>query len=96
VPAALGAIRKEVTRISKLSIRVLWRFYKQIATQHGTHTRRELIQMQDAFYGGARSVLKVLDHMLEHSDEEGARQAIRRAGRQISVITRAGARRRSH
>lgn len=56
-----------------MSLRPLWRLYKQVATERGTHTRRELVLLQDAFYAGARSALKILDHMLEHGDEEGAR-----------------------
>jgi hypothetical protein len=82
--------------MTRISVRALWRLYKQIATERGDHDRRELDLMQDAFYGGARSVLQVLNHMLEQDDEEGAREAIRRAGCQVHTLTRAGARRKGH
>jgi hypothetical protein len=48
------------------SLRRLWLIYKQIALAQGDHTRRELAQMQDAFYTGARAVLKIGAHMIEH------------------------------
>jgi len=78
--------------MTKLSLRRLWVLYKQVAMAHCSHTRREMMLLQEAFYSGARGVLKVLDHMLEHGDDEGARQTIHRAGRQIKSLTR----RKSH
>jgi hypothetical protein len=35
---------------------------------HGARTKRDFVLLQGAFYGGARGVPKVLDHMIEHGE----------------------------
>ena len=71
---------------TSLSLRRLWMLYKGLAMEHGTNSRRDLILMQDAFYSGARGVLKVPEHMLRHGKQEELNEAIRRHGRQIDRI----------
>ena len=39
-----------------LSFRRLWKLYRAVSVQHHSHTRRELILLQEAFYGDARGV----------------------------------------
>ena len=51
-------------------------------------SKRELAHAHVAFYSGARGVLKVLDYMLEHGEQETALRTIRRFGRQLKVIQR--------
>jgi hypothetical protein len=67
-------------------LRRLWTLYKRVAKEHGTDSRRDLVLLQDAFYSGARGVLKVLEHMLRHGKQEELNEAIRRHGRQIDRI----------
>jgi hypothetical protein len=72
---------------TKLSLRRLWVIYKQTVVAQGfASSKRELAQAQVAFYSGARGVLKVLDYMLEHGEQDSVLRAIRRFGRQIKVI----------
>jgi hypothetical protein len=60
--------------------------YKRTALAHGTSSKRDIALSQVAFYGGARGVLKVLDHLLEHGDDDELRRTIQRQGRQIKAI----------
>ena len=49
------------------SLRLLWRVYKTTALALTPDLdRHKLALMHDAFLGGARSVLLMLDHELEH------------------------------
>lgn len=81
--------------MTKLSIRVLWTLYKRTAVAQGVGGgKRDLTLAQVAFYSGARGVLRVLDYMLEHGEDENARRTIRRFGRQIKVIQGDRSRRR--
>jgi hypothetical protein len=74
---------------TKLSLRALWTIYKRTAIAQGIgSSRRDLTLAHVAFYSGARGVLRVLDYMLEHGEEDKALQTIRRFGRQIKVIQR--------
>jgi hypothetical protein len=79
----------------KLSLRQLWVIYKQTAVAGGFgSSRRDLTLAHVAFYSGARGVLRVLDYMLEHGEQDTALRAIRRFGRQIKVIQGQRARRK--
>ena len=82
--------------MTNLSLRRLWKLYKAVSMRHHSHTRRELVLLQEAFYSGARGVLKVLDYMIEHGDADEAQRTIRRFGRQVNVIMRKSARRKAH
>ena len=42
--------------MTKLSLRRLWVLYKQVAMAHCSHTRREMMLLQEAFYSGAHQV----------------------------------------
>src|SRR5215831_18772888 len=77
--------------MATLLIRRLWTMYKKIRTDDGA-AKQELLLAQDAFYNGAGSVLKVLAHMLEHSELDELHRTIQRHGRQIDVIQRTGRR----
>jgi hypothetical protein len=70
--------------------------YKRLAVAHGVGSRRELAIANVAFYSVARSVLKVLDHMLAEGDIDAAHQSIRRLARQTRAIQRRGSRRKVH
>jgi len=61
---------------TSLSLRRLWTLYKRVAKEHGTDSRRDLILLQDAFYSGARGVLKVLEHMLRHGKQAAWRRVV--------------------
>jgi hypothetical protein len=53
--------------------------YKKLLIEDGM-SRRDQVLAQGAFYSGARCVLKVLDHLLEHGDADD------RHGRTIRVL----------
>jgi len=69
-----------------ISIRLLWRFYKQVALERGNHDRHEFALMQHAFYCGARSVLMVLNRMIEDGELEVAGSAIQGMQRQTLAL----------
>jgi hypothetical protein len=48
--------------------------------------KRDLIFAQAAFYAGARATLKVLNHLLEHGEDDELRRIIERQGRQIKAL----------
>jgi hypothetical protein len=77
--------------MTTLSLRKLWTLYKRTAIAKGVGaSRRDLALAQLAFYTGARAVLKVLDHMLDDGDTEGALRTIRRFGRQLKAMQARG------
>jgi hypothetical protein len=65
-----------------LSLRRLWTIYKRTAVTRGL-SKREMANIQLAFYSGARGVLKVLAYLIEHVDYEELHETIKRHGRQI-------------
>jgi hypothetical protein len=76
------------------SLRLLWRVFKTTARALTPDLdRHELLLMQDAFYGGARSVLMLLDHQLEHRGPATAAATIRRLNRQTMAMVAARHRR---
>jgi len=79
--------------MTTLLIRRLWTMYKKILIDDGA-SKQELLSAQDAFYNGARSVLKVLAYMLEHGELDELHHTIERHGSQIDVIQRSGRRAR--
>jgi len=99
VHAVLGqydyCMHQGVQRMITLLIRRLWTMHKKILIDDGA-AKQELLLAQDAFYNGARSVLKVLAHMLEHGEIDELHHTIVREGRQIDVIQRSGRRARRH
>ena len=73
--------------MAELSIRRLWTMYKRIAIRQGLGaSKRDPLLAQGAFYGGARGVLQVLAHMMEHGDYDALHRPIERQGRQIRAI----------
>lgn len=63
--------------------------YKRSVLHEGLGVRdrsHAQVLAQNAFYGGARSVLKVLAHMLEHGDTDEALRFIERQGRQLKAL----------
>jgi hypothetical protein len=82
--------------MTKLSLRRLWTLYKAVAMAHGTRSRRDLMLLQDAFYGGARGVLKVLAYMIEQGEQDEILGVIERHGRQINRIQGLRPRARRH
>jgi hypothetical protein len=80
-----------------LSLRRLWTIYKRTAIAQGFGSgRRDLALAHIAFYSGARGVLRVLGHMLEHGESDAALRTIRRFGRQIHKIQARHPRARRH
>ena len=71
-----------------LSLRRLWKIYKQTMVDAGIADPRHVALAQDAFYSGARSVLMVLDHLAREGEIEEMHDTISRSGRQIAVIRR--------
>jgi hypothetical protein len=68
------------------SLRRLWALYKHVALAQGDHSKRELALMQDAFYTGARGVLKIGATMIERGKIGELHKMIERHGRQIEKI----------
>jgi hypothetical protein len=64
--------------MATLSLRRLWAIYKRTAVKSGS-SKRERIGTQLAFYSGARGVLKVLAHLIEHGYYEELHGTIRSA-----------------
>ena len=82
---------------TKLSIRRLWTIYKRTAIAQGFgSSKRDLAFAHLAFYSGARGVLRMLAHMIEHGETDAALRAIRRLGRQIHKIQARYPRARRH
>ena len=79
-----------------LSLRQLWTIYKRTSVVAGTGGKRDVAITQLAFYSGARGVLKVLAHLLEHGELEELHETIRRHGRQIERIRGRRLRSRRH
>ena len=71
--------------MATLSLRRLWTIYKRTAVQRGL-SKRDLASTQLAFYSGARGVLKVLAHLIEHGDYEELHDTIKRHGRQVEKL----------
>ena len=81
---------------NRLSLRALWRIYKRTCVVTGAGGKRDLAITQLAFYSGARGVLRVLAHLIEHGEYEELHETIRRHGRQIERIRSRRPRARSH
>jgi|HubBroStandDraft_4_1064222.scaffolds.fasta_scaffold319465_2 hypothetical protein len=78
-----------------LSLWRLWSMYKKLLVEDGL-SRRDLVLAQAAFYAGARATLKVLNHLLEHDEDEELRRTIQRHGRQIKALQGLRPRARRH
>jgi hypothetical protein len=81
--------------VTALSLRRLWTMYKRLLADDGLG-KRDLIFAQAAFYAGARSTLKVLNHLLEHGQDDELRRTIQRQGRQIKALQGLRPRARRH
>jgi hypothetical protein len=75
------------------SLRRLWSMYKELLVADGI-SRREQVLAQGAFYSGARAIFKVLNHLLEHGQDDELRRTIQPHGRQIKALQ--GPRPRGH
>jgi hypothetical protein len=80
---------------NRLSLRSLWKIYKRTCVVPGTG-KRELVMTQLAFYSGARGVLRVLAHLIEHGEYEELHETIGRNGRLIEKIQGQPRRARRH
>lgn len=70
-----------------LSLRRLWTLHKRTAVAQGFgSSKRDLAFAHLAFYSGARGVLRVLDHMIEHGETDTAVRTIRQFGKQIKML----------
>lgn len=74
------------------TLRRMWSMYKELLIENGM-SRRDQIIAQEAFYSGARGVLKVLDHLVEGGEVEELQRVIRHHGRTIRGLQ---GRRRAH
>jgi hypothetical protein len=81
--------------MATLSLRRLWTIYKRTTVQRGL-SKRDLASTQLAFYSGARGVLKVLAHLIEHGDYQELHETIERHGRQLERIRSGRPRTRGH
>jgi hypothetical protein len=77
------------------SLRRMWMMYKVLLAADSI-SRREQVLAQGAFYAGGRCVLKVLNHLLEHGDDEELRRTIQQHGRQIKALQGLRSRARRH
>jgi hypothetical protein len=71
--------------MTALSLRRLWAMYKRLLAEDG-FGKRDLVLAHAAFYAGARSTLKVLNHLLEQGDDEKLHPVIQHHGRQIKTL----------
>ena len=78
-----------------LSLRRLWTIYKRTAVTRAL-SKREMGNIQLAFYSGARGVLKVFAHLIEHGDYEELHETINRHRRQIERMRSRRPRARGH
>jgi len=78
-----------------LSLRRLWTIYKRTALTRAL-SKREMANIQLAFYSGARRVLKVFAHLIEHGDYEELHETINRHRRQIERMRSRRPRARGH
>ena len=67
------------------SLRRMWTMYEVLLAADGM-SRREQVLAQGAFYSGARAIFKVLNHLLEHGEDDELRKTIQRQGRQIKAL----------
>ena len=68
--------------ILSLSLRRLWAIHRRRAVAQGAgKSDGDMALAQVAFYSGARGVLKVLAHMIEHGERDAALRTIRRFGK---------------
>ena len=78
-----------------LSLRRLWTIYKRTAVTRAL-SKREMGNIQLAFYSGARGILKVFAHLIEHGDYEELHETINRHRRQIERMRSRRPRARGH
>jgi hypothetical protein len=76
------------------SLRQLWRLYKAILARSEDVDRRDLMLAQDAFYAGARAVLKVQAYLLERGRYDELHAMIEKHGRQIDTPIKPARRKR--
>jgi hypothetical protein len=93
--ASVCAISRELD-MTALSLRRYWVMYKRILVKDGGLSRRDQVLAQAAFYAGARVVLKVLNHLLEHGEDEELHRTIQRQGLQIKALQGLRPRARRH
>jgi hypothetical protein len=77
------------------TLRRLWTMHKKLLVEDRM-SRRDQVLAQGAYYAGARCVLKVLNHLLEHGDDEELRRTTQRHGRQIKALQGLRPRARRH
>jgi hypothetical protein len=73
--------------MSTPSLRQLW-LYKALLSRNEELGRRDLVLAQDAFYTGARGVLKVQAYLLERGRYDELHAMIGKYGRQIDNLTK--------
>jgi caspase domain-containing protein len=71
---------------TKLSLRRLWKLYRAVSMQHHSHTRRELILLQEAFYSGARGVHELGPLRNPIADGQLVASALRNAGFNVTYL----------
>jgi hypothetical protein len=81
--------------VTTLSLRRFWTMYKRLLAADDLG-KRDLIFAQPAFYAGARATLKVLNHLLEHGEDDELRRTIQRHARQIEALQGMRPRARRH
>ena len=78
------------------SLRRMWTMYKRLLAEDDDISPRDLVLAQEAFYSGARGVLKMLDFLIEHGELEELQRVIRRHGRTIRRLQGVPPRKRRH
>jgi hypothetical protein len=77
------------------SLRRLWTMYKKLLAEDG-FGKRDLVLAQNAFYTGARSVLKMLGYLAERGDMDELERVVHRHARTIRTIQGLAPRKRRH
>jgi hypothetical protein len=76
------------------SLRQLWKMYKALLARDEDVTRRDLTLAQNAFYSGARAILKIQAYLIEQGRYDDLHAMIERHGRQIDNLIKPGRRAR--
>jgi hypothetical protein len=81
---------------SSPSLRRLWAMYKRIASSDGSHSKRDLLVAQAAFYASARGIGRVLARLLERGDYEELHSVIKSHNRLVTKLQERRLRARAH
>ena len=78
------------------SLRRLWTICKRLASSDGSHSKRDLLVAQSAFYAGARGIVRVLARLVEQGEYDELHKVIKAHDRLLTKMQERHARERRH